>query len=81
MTVTGKTGCNQINGKAVLRDGFFLIEAMASTHMVCAPPLGDLEQALLTVLGSESTISTVRDKTLTLVSASTTLVFQLQDWK
>jgi len=81
MTVSGNTGCNQMNGKAVLRDGFFLIEAMASTRMMCAPPWGDLEQALLTVLGSESTISIGRDKTLTLVSASTTLVFQLQDWK
>lgn len=81
MTVSGNTGCNQVNGKAVLRDGFFLIEAMASTRMMCAPPWGDIEQTLLTILGSESTISIGSDNALTLVSASTTLVFQLRDWK
>ena len=81
MTVSGNAGCNQMNGKAVLRDGFFLIEAMASTRMMCPPPWDDIERTMQVLLGSESTISIGSDKTLTLVSASTTLVFQLQDWK
>ena len=81
MTVSGNAGCNQMNGKAVLRDGFFLIEAMASTRMMCPPPWDDIERTMQILLGSESTISIGSDKTLTLVSASTTLVFQLQDWK
>jgi heat shock protein HslJ len=81
MTVSGNAGCNQMNGKAVLRDGFFLIEAMASTRMMCPPPWGDLERTMQILLGSESTISIGSDKALTLVSPSTTLVFQLQDWK
>jgi len=81
MTVSGNAGCNQMNGKAVLRDGFFLIEAMASTRMMCAPPWGDIERTMQILLGSESTISIGSDKALTLVSPSTTLVFQLKDWK
>ena len=81
MHVSGNLGCNRFNGTAVLREGFFLIEAMASTRMMCASPWGDIEQTVQTVLGSESTISIGSDKTLTLVSANTTLAFQLQDWK
>jgi porin len=80
MTVAGNTGCNQINGKAVLRDGYFLIEAMTSTRRLCSPRWNDIELAVQTALGSESTISLDADKNLTLKTASTHLEFQLEDW-
>ena len=80
MTVSGNLGCNQFNGTAVLRDGFFLIEAMATTRMMCPPPFGDIELELQTVLGSESTLSLDAEKNLTLIYADTTLLFRLEDW-
>lgn len=80
MLVSGNTGCNQVNGQAVLRDGFFLIEAMVSTGMMCPPPWGDIEIAVQTALGHESTISLDAEKNLTLQTAGTTLVFRLEDW-
>jgi heat shock protein HslJ len=80
MTVSGNLGCNQFNGKGVLRDGKFLIEAMASTRMMCQPPWSDIELRLQTVLGSESSISLDADKKLTLTSANGTLVYALSDW-
>ena len=80
MTVTGNLGCNQMNGQAVLRDGFFLIEAMATTRMMCAPPWGDIELKLQILLGSESTATLDTDRNLTLASASGTLVYRLEDW-
>ena len=80
MQVTGNMGCNQFNGQAVLRDGFFLIEAMASTRMMFPPPWGDIEIAVQTALGHESTISLDVEKNLTLQTADTTLIFRLEDW-
>ena len=80
MTVTGNLGCNQMNGKAVLRDGFFLIEAMATTRMMCSPPWGEIELKLQMVLGSESTATLDTEKNLTLTSADTVLIFRLEDW-
>jgi heat shock protein HslJ len=79
MKVTGNTGCNQFNGQAVLRDGFFLIEAMASTRMMCPPPWSDIEITVQTALGHESTISLDVEKNLTLQTADTTLVFRVED--
>jgi porin len=80
MRASGNTGCNQFNGQAVLRDGFFLIEAMTSTRMMCPPPWGDIEIAVQTALGHESTISLDVEKNLRLRTADTTLVFRLEDW-
>jgi heat shock protein HslJ len=80
MRVSGNLGCNQMNGQAVLRDGFFLIEAMATTRMMCSPPWDDIELKLQTLLGSESTATLDDDKNLTLTSADTVLSFRLQDW-
>lgn len=80
MTVSGNLGCNRFNGQAVLRDGMFLVEAMAMTRMMCAPPWGDIELMLQTALGHESTISLDADSKLTLKTASAVLVFRLEDW-
>lgn len=79
MRVTGNTGCNQVNGQAVLRNGFFLIGAMASTRMMCPPPWGDIELVVQTTLGAESAISLDRGKNLTLKSANSTLVFRREN--
>ena len=81
MHVSGNTGCNQYSGKAVLRDGFFLIESMIATQRSCSAQQNDLELKLQTLLGHESAISLGPDGSLTLRSASTLLVFRLQDWK
>ena len=75
MRVAGNTGCNQFNGQGVLRDGNFLIEAMAVTRMMCAPPWSDIELKVETILSSESSISIDDDRKLTLASANGTLVF------
>jgi len=80
MQIGGNLGCNPFNGKAVLRDGYFLIEAMVSTHMMCPPPWGDIELTVQTALGHESTISLDTEKNLTLQTADTTLVFRLEDY-
>jgi len=80
MIVTGNLGCNQMNGQAVLRDGYFLIEAMATTRMMCSPPWDDIELKLQTVLGSESTATLDEDRNLTLTSTNATLVYRLEDW-
>jgi porin len=79
MQVTGNTGCNQFNGQAVLRDGFFLVEAMASTRMMCPPPWGDIERQLQTALGSESTAILDENRNLILTTAGTSLEFRLED--
>jgi heat shock protein HslJ len=81
MHVSGNTGCNQYSGKAVLRDGFFLIESMLATQRSCSARQNDLELKLQTLLGHESAISLGPNGSLTLRSASTLLVFRLQDWK
>jgi porin len=80
MTVSGNTGCNRFNGKAVLRNGRFLIESMASTRRLCDQPANELENTLVTLLGSESDISIDADRKLTLSAAGTVAVFALQDW-
>lgn len=80
MHVSGNLGCNRFNGKAVLRDGYFLVEAMTSTRMMCAGPWGDIELKLTTALGSESTASLDKDRNLTLVAVNGTYKFRLQDW-
>ena len=80
MTVSGSLGCNQFNGTAVLRDGYFLIEAMATTRMMCPPPWSDIELTIQTVLGSESTPSISAEGYLSLASADTALLFRLEDW-
>jgi heat shock protein HslJ len=80
MTVSGNLGCNQFNGQAVLRDGYFLIESLATTRMMCTPPWNDIEMILQTALGHESTISLDAEKKLTLETASSRLVFRLKDW-
>lgn len=79
MRVTGNNGCNQVSGQAVLRDGFFLIETMASTRMMCPPPWRDIELIVQAALTRESAISLDSDRNLTLRSADTTLVFRLED--
>lgn len=79
MRVTGNTGCNQVNGQAVLRNGLFLIEAMASTRMMCPPPWRDIELTVQATLGAESTISLDPGKNLTLKSADSTLVFRREN--
>ncbi len=80
MTVSGNLGCNQFNGTAVLRDGYFLIEAMATTRMMCAPPWDHIELKVQTVLGSESTPSISDNRYLVLESAGTVLLFRPADW-
>lgn len=80
MMVTGNLGCNQISGKGVLRDGFFLIAAMVSTRRLCTSEWNDIERTLQTALGTESTISLGTDKNLTLETAGIILTFGLQDW-
>ena len=80
MTVSGNLGCNNFTGKAVLRDGFFLIESLASTRMMCPPPWSDIELRIMTVLGSESTPTISEAGFLTLESADTVLLFRPADW-
>jgi len=79
MRVSGNTGCNQYTGQAIVRNGTFVVEAMASTRMMCAPPQNDLELSLISVFGSESNISLDAKKMLTLKSGDTTLVFRPAD--
>jgi porin len=80
MHVSGNLGCNRFNGTAVLRDGFFLIEAMASTRMMCPAPWDDIELKVQTALSTESTILLGKHRNLTLETADTTLGFRLADW-
>ena len=79
MRVSGNLGCNQMNGQAVLHDGFFLIEAMATTRMMCSEPWNGIELKLQAALGSESTATLDERGYLTLASADTTLVYRLED--
>ncbi len=80
MHVSGNTGCNQYSGKAVLRNGFFLIESMLSTQRLCGTTQNELELKLQTMLNHESVITLDPYKRLTLQSAGTLLVFRLRDW-
>ena len=80
MHVSGSTGCNRYNGKAVLRDGYFQIESMASTRRMCAPPADELERLFITMLGQDSRISIDGDRNLILESGKTVLIFRLRDW-
>jgi len=80
LRVSGNLGCNQMNGQAVLRDGFFLIEAMATTRMMCSEPWNGIELKLQAALGSESAATLDANKNLTLTSADTVLFFRLEDW-
>ena len=80
MTVSGNLGCNNFTGKAVIRDGFFLVESMTSTRMACPQPWSDIELKVQTVLGSESTATISESGDLTLESADTVLSFRLSDW-
>jgi len=81
MTVTGNTGCNRFSGRAILRDDFFRIAPLASTHRLCAPPRNELEVTLLQVLGNESRIIIGDDRQLVLDAGHTKLRFRLSDWK
>jgi heat shock protein HslJ len=80
MHVSGNTGCNQYSGKAVLRNGSFLIESMLSTQRLCGATQNELELKLQTVLNHEAVISLDPYKKLTLQSAGTLIVFRLRDW-
>ena len=81
MTVSGNTGCNRFSGQAVLREQFFRIDPISTTRRLCTPHLKQLEQTVLRVLGSESTISIDVDRFLVLDSGQTILRFRLFDWK
>jgi len=80
MQVTGNSGCNNIFGKAELRDTFLQIERLASTRKMCAPRQNELEFKFQKLLGSESTISIDEKRNLILDSGETVLVFRLRDW-
>lgn len=80
MHVSGSTGCNRYSGKAVLRDGYFQIESLASTRKMCAPPANEMEHLFITMLGQDSRISIDGDKNLVLESGETVLIFCLRDW-
>jgi len=80
MHVSGNTGCNRMSGKAVLRDGAFLIPNMATTRRMCAPPQNELELTMQKVLGNESDISIDEYKNLILTTDDVVLQFRLRDW-
>ena len=80
MHVSGNTGCNQMSGKAELRDGAFLTLIMAVTRRMCAPPRDELERAVQKVLGVESSISIDENKNLILSTDDIVLRFRLRDW-
>jgi heat shock protein HslJ len=80
MHVSGNTGCNQMSGTAVLRDGAFLIPKMATTRRMCAPPRIELELTIQKVLGNESDISIDENKNLILSTDDIVLQFRLRDW-
>jgi heat shock protein HslJ len=80
MHVSGNTGCNQMSGKAVLRDGAFLIPNMAMTRRMCAPLQNELELTMQKVLGNESDISIDENKNLILATDDVILRFRLRDW-
>lgn len=77
--VSGNLGCNRFNGQGVLRGGRFVVEAMASTRRMCAPPANELERTVQAVLGQESAIALGDDGALTLTSAETSLRFRRVD--
>lgn len=79
MQVSGNLGCNQMSGKAVLREEYFVIEAMISTMMSCTPPQNELERLLSSALSTESVIRLDDDRNMTLESAYGVLEFRLQD--
>ncbi|UCD67337.1 MAG: META domain-containing protein [Betaproteobacteria bacterium] len=81
MTVTGNTGCNRFNGRAMLREEFFVVERMTSTRRACPPPNMNLERTFQQVLGGESVISIGANRQLTLKSGQTVLRFRLFDWR
>jgi heat shock protein HslJ len=78
--VEGNTGCNRFSGRSVLRDGYFFIEAMASTGRLCAPPQNELELMVQSVLSQKSLISLDDDNGLTLEAGGVVLRFKLRDW-
>ena len=80
MHVSGNTGCNQISGKAELRDGSFLIPYMAITRRMCAPQRNELELTMQKVLGNESDISIDENRNLILSTDDIVLRFRLRDW-
>jgi heat shock protein HslJ len=80
MHVSGNTGCNQMSGRATLRDGTFLIANMATTRRMCAPPRDALELTVQKVLGKESSISIDENNNLILSTNDVVLRFRLRDW-
>ena len=80
MTVSGNTGCNHFSARAILRDETFLLTAMMSTQMFCAPGQNDLEFLLNRILTQESKITVNKDKKLILESHDTRLEFHIKDW-
>jgi heat shock protein HslJ len=81
MTVSGNAGCNHFSGRAVLRENFIRIAALALTRRLCAPLQNQIENKLLQVLRSESRITIGADRQLVLASGETILRFRLFDWK
>jgi heat shock protein HslJ len=80
MTVTGNTGCNRLSGRASLKEQYFLIEHLASTRRLCAPPRDTIERTLMQVVGDESVIQIDSDRNLILKSKPAQLRFRLRDW-
>ena len=78
--VEGNLGCNRFQGKAVVRDGFFLIESITATRKTCAPAWNAIELKVLTLLGSESTATISEAGVLALENADTKLLFRPADW-
>ena len=78
--VEGNLGCNRFQGKAVVRDGFFLVESITATGVACSSAWSAIERKVLTVLGSESTVTIGETGFLTLRNADTVLSFRQADW-
>ncbi len=77
--VEGNTGCNQIQGKALVKGSQLILSSLASTRMFCAGFAGELELKLSLLYADPLAISREGDM-LILKSSDTTLKFQLKDW-
>lgn len=56
-TVTGSTGCNTFTGTAQVADATVTFGPLATTRMMCAPEVAEVERAVLGALDGETTVS------------------------
>lgn len=72
-TVSGSLGCNKVNAKATVRDGYITLGPPATTRMMCEDSLMTVEKTLLRLFDGKLKYG-VDQQTLTLTSGNGTSV-------